>query len=386
MKRIKKYIFFLMIVLNIMIISGCWNYTEINEVAIAVGAAVDYDKKEDQIILTVEVVYPTIEAGETKMKPGIITSKGKNFFDAIRNTVSKEGKKLFWAHAKLIIISKEIANNQELLISLMDFIKRDAEYRDDMWIVLSREKTAREILKTDVLIQDIVSFHLEDILKNEQPISKYNAVPLWKFVDDLSAEGISPTLPTARIRNYKNKKIAEVYGTAVFKGAKVMGWLNGDETKSLLFIIDKIKGGVIVVEQKMSTRPVKIALEIFENKTKTEAVYENEDLTMKIHIKTTVNINELDSQVDFISKNEIVKKNAEKLIENKVKKVIRKVQKEYNSDIFGFAGVIERQNPDLWKAIKPNWDNVFKNLNIEVNVEMNIRGSALRSKPIKVRR
>ncbi|QZY54580.1 Ger(x)C family spore germination protein [Crassaminicella profunda] len=382
----KKIILIFIILFNAIFTTGCWNYREINDMSIAVGMAVDYDKENHKVILTTEVVYPMVANGDTKIKPEIIKAKGKNIFEAIRNMIPLTGKKVFWAHAKVIIISEEVAKNEDMLISLVDFAKRDAEYRDDIWMILSKEKTAGEILKTDVLVQDIVSFQLEDILKNERGVEKYEAIPLWKFVDDLAAEGIQPSLPTVKITSYKDKKIAEMYGTGVFKGTKLVGWLNGDETRSFLFVIDKIKGGVIVVEEGTPKEPIRVALEIFKNKTKVKSIYENGELTMKINTETTVNINELESQIDFINEKgrSKVKKDAEKLLESKIKKIIKKVQKEYNSDIFGFGSIVEREHPKVWKEVKKDWDKIFRELKIEVNSEINIRGSSLRSKPIKV--
>ncbi|QEK11218.1 Ger(x)C family spore germination protein [Crassaminicella thermophila] len=382
----KKIIFIFIILIQVVITSGCWNYKEINDVSIAAGIAVDYDKEKDKVISTTEIVYPMVTNGETKIQPEVIKAEGRNIFESIRNMIPLTGKKVFWAHAKVIIISEEVAKNEDILISLIDFAKRDAEYRDDIWVILSKEKTAGEILKTDVMIQDIVSFQLEDILKNEKGVEKYHSVPLWKFADDLSSEGIEPTLPTVGIASYKDKKIAQMYGTGVFKGAKLVGWLNGDETKSFLFIMGKINGGVIIVNKDTSKRPVRIGLEIFKNKTKIKSIYEDGEIKIKINTKTTVNINELESQIDFISEQgrSIVKKEAEKLMENKIKNLIKKVQKEYDSDIFGFGSVIEREHPEIWKEIKNDWDKIFRDLKIEVKSEIKIRGSALRSKPIKV--
>ncbi|QXM05082.1 Ger(x)C family spore germination protein [Crassaminicella indica] len=382
----KKIILIFIICMYIIIASGCWNYREINDVSIAVGTAVDYDKEKDEIILTTEVVYPMLIDGKTKMKTEIIKTKGKNIFEAIRNMIPLTGKKVFWAHAKVIIISEEVAKNDKILISLVDFVKRDAEFRDDIWMILSKEKTAGEILKTDAMIQNIVSFQLEEILKNERGIEKYHAVPLWKFVDDLETEGIDPTLPTVKITPYKDKKIIQMHGTGIFKASKLVGWLDGNDSKCFLFIMDKIKGGVIIVEEKTPKEPVRVALEIFKNKTKTKSTYENGEITINININTTVNINELENQIDFINERgrSMVKKDAEKLIENKIKSIIKKVQKEYDSDIFGFGSIIEREHPKLWKEIKDDWDKIFKDLKIEVKAEVNIRGSALRSKPIKV--
>ncbi|MCT4605162.1 MAG: Ger(x)C family spore germination protein [Marinisporobacter sp.] len=378
----KKKILLAMLLFWVSIFSGCWNYSEINDFSIAVGTGVDYDKKRDKLLLTTEVVYPMVTNGETKLEAQIIKSEGQNFFDAIRNIIQITGKKVFWAHAKVFVIGEEVAKNKKALITLLDMIKRDENFRDDIYIMLSKEKSAGDIFETDVLVQDIVTFQMNDIIKNKKGVEKYYPVQLWKFVDDLASEGISPTLPTVRATEFKNKKVLEVYGTEVFKGIRPVGWLNGEETKTFLMIIDELEGSLLNIEKKDQ----KIGLEIFKNKTKVDPIYENEKITMKMDVRTVLNISELESETDFISEKgrNLVKKEVESVIEKRIKTLIEKVQNQYASDIFGFGNYVERKYPEYWKIHKQNWNEIFKNLNIEVKSEVNIRGSALRSKPVKV--
>ncbi len=383
----RKKVLFILIPIIAISMSGCWNYSEISDKRIVAGSAIDYNADKEYIQMTVELVKPVMGQEQTQMKQETYYSEGDNLFNAIRNLISKTGKKIFWSHAKILILSEDIINEKEKFISVIDFIKRDAETRDDIMLLVSREKTAREILKTDVKVQEIISFHLEDMLQNNTSISKYRAVPLWKFVDELSGEGISATLPTVNVRIYNNREISQIYGTAVFKGAKTVGWLNGMETKSFLFVIDELEGGTIVIEEDaLAKEPMKIAFEIFKNKTKVKPLYKDEKLSMKIDIKTTVNINEIDGNIDFMKEEnlEIIKKSGEEKIRKMVESVIKKVQEEYESDIFGFGATISRDMPKLWKELKTDWDSIFSKLDVQVNTELEIRGSALRSKTIKI--
>ncbi|WP_432661824.1 Ger(x)C family spore germination protein [Wukongibacter baidiensis] len=383
----KKKKLIITIVIAALTVTGCWNYSEISDKRIIAGSALDFNKEQEKLKLTVELVKPVMGGQQTQMEHEIYESVGDNMFNAARNMISKTGKKIFWSHAKVLILSEELINNEDKFLSVIDFVKRDAETRDDIMLLVSREKTAGEILKTDAKVQDIISFHLEDMLQNHESISKYRAVPLWKFVDELAGEGISATLPTVQVSTYNNKALSQIFGTAVFKGAKTVGWLSGSETKAFLFVIDELKGGTIVIEEKeLAKEPVRIAFEIFKNKTKVKPLYKGERLTMKIDIKTTVNINEIDGDIDFMDEKnlEIIQKNGEETIKNMVESVIKKVQKEYKSDIFGFGAIISREMPDLWKELKPDWNNVFSKLDVKVNSTLEIRGSALRSKTIKV--
>lgn len=383
----KRRILFIFIIISALYMGGCWNYSEVNEKKIVAGAAIDYNKEKEMLELTIEVVRPMMSGDKTEFHSEYFTSTGDNLFNAIRNMISKTGKKIFWSHAKVLILSEDIIKEKDKLLSIIDFIKRDAETRDDIMLLVSREKTSKEILKTDIRIHEITSFHLEDMLQNQKSISKYRTVPLWKFTDELSTEGISATLPTVNVVTYNKKQISQIFGTAIFKGAKKVGWLNGIETKAFLFIIDELKGGVITIEEaQIAKKLTKITFEIFDSKTKVRPIYEDKKLIMKIDIKTTANIIELDDSIDFMDEDNlnIIQKNGEDKIKRIVKNVIKKTQEEYKSDIFGFGAIISREKPELWKEIKSNWDDIFTELEIQVDVALKIRGSSLRSKPIEI--
>ena len=55
--------------------------------------------------------------------------------------ITLSGKKLYWSHATVIILSKEIAS--EGILKVIDFYNRDAEAREDIHLVISKEATAK---------------------------------------------------------------------------------------------------------------------------------------------------------------------------------------------------------------------------------------------------
>ncbi|RKD22147.1 spore germination protein KC [Caminicella sporogenes DSM 14501] len=377
----------IIMILNITVLTSCWNYVEINDKRIVSGAAVDYDEKNDKIILTVETVTNRLGKETERTKQEIFYSEGSTIFEAIRNIIEKSGQKLFWSHAKVMVLSKSLLKNKNKFLGVIDFMDRDVELRDNIWLFVSRNKEAREILEANLQLDKIVAYHLEDMMENKKSVSKFHAVPLWEFVDKLAIKGISPVLPLVSKITYNNRDVVEVFGTVVFKKLESVGFLNGIETKSFLLVINELKGGTLVIqEDKLFDKPIKIAMEIFDNKTKITPVYSDEKLTMNIDVKTKVNINEIGAKIDLTDEKKIkrLQEKGEQVIKNDIQNVIKKVQKEYRSDIFGFGTIIERKFPKQWKKIRDKWDEYFLNLNIKVNVDLSIKGTALRLKSIDV--
>jgi spore germination protein KC len=368
--------------MNGFILTGCWNYREISDVSIVHGAAIDKYREKEKYILTTEIIKP-LAGQKFEMNTDIVSETGDTIFDAIRNMIIHSAKKPYWSHAKIFIISEDIA--KEGVVPILDFIVRDAEVRADIWILISKEKTAKEILEGKTKLHATISAHLEDKLKNEKSISKFQAVELHEFLKDLSSEGISPILPVAYVVKKEEDIVPEIYGSAVFKKDKMVGYIDGIETRSMLLIKDELKGGVFVIED-VGEKNIDVGLEIFKAKTKVKPILKDGNILMKIDSEIDVGIGEIMGDEDLISEKgrEKLKKQAEFVIEKQMKDVIRKAQKEYESDIFGFGSIVHRKMPHVWKKVKGKWSENFKNLETQINVQINIKGSALTSKPIKV--
>ena len=381
-KKIKVNILLIIIFLSQIAISGCWDYIEIEDRLIVVGLAIDKCKETSKYIVTVETVSPK-GTGEIDIESDLISMKGETIFDAIRNVILYSGKKMYWSHEKVLIISEEIA--KEGIIPALDLITRDSETRADILLLVSKEETAREILEGVDKVHSTISFHLEDMLKAQEHISKYKTSKLWLLLDELASEGISATVPTVEMMFKQEEIIPKVYGIAVFKRDKMVGWLDGIETRSFLIIRDEIKEPVIVVKEVGDTE-IDVTVEVYTNKVKVKPELKDEEIIMKIIVEMEVGIGEIVGSEDFISKGgrEKLEKASEELIKSQMEHVIKKVQREYESDIFGFGSIVRREMPNVWKKVKSYWNEIFVDLKTEISVDVTVKGSGLTSKPIGV--
>lgn len=382
----KKNLVFLIVisVAIIFLLSGCWNYWEIDRLAIVSGLAVDKSEKDDKFFLTAEIVDVRETMGKTTVTSKRVDSEGETIFDAMRNMIKISGEKLFWSHAKTIVISQEVA--REDIMPIIDWVARDKEPRLDIDLLISKEKTAKELLSQQSITTDIRAIEMDFMLVGNESLSKAPKTEAYEFINALTSEGISPTLPAIGITLNDNKRTSELSGTAVFKGNKLVGFINGEETKYFLFIRDKIKGGLLVLDIPNGKTKNNITLEIFKNKTKIKPIYSDGELSIDVNIKTEVSIGEENSTISYIDEKSRAKliTHAEKSLETRIENLIRKIQVDFCSDIFGFGAVVKGEMPSLWKGIKGDWDKIFKDLEVKVNAEINIRNSVMISEPIKV--
>ncbi|SHK04571.1 Ger(x)C family spore germination protein [Paramaledivibacter caminithermalis] len=378
-----KKLYFIIIVITLFILSGCWNYSDVNKMRFVAGVAIDYDESKDKYIVTSEVVK-LLEGGQ-RFGSALFQSRGETVFDAVRDTIMKNARKLYWGHTKVIILSKDVTGKR--LVPILDYISRDGEFRDNVWILISDEDTANEIFENTFENRDeITSFHIDDTLKNEKNISTYHAIPAWRFIGTTYDKGASPTLPMVIVAEKDGIKVPKVRGQAIIKGSNLVGTLDETETKIYLWIINELEGGVLTVKTEVSDRPIEVTLELFANKTRIKPIKSGDEIVIKINIESDFGIGEISGEVNVIEKKarEVLKRDTEAEIKKQMENVIKKVQKEYKSDIFGFGIKIKDKMPEKWRQIEPYWDEVFKDLETEINVNVNIRGSALTLEPIKI--
>lgn len=377
-----------------LVFSGCWDYKEINQLEIVSGFAVDKDTNTGKYIITVEFVKPT-EGGTSNISE-ILTAEGNTILEAGRNIILKRGTRPYWNHAKIIIVGKEIA--EESIIPLLDLVYRSNQVRTDIYLLVSKDKTAGEILYKGAENQKInngtiISFDIDEGFENGKGIGKYPLNYLFTFIDNLSREGISGTLPLVfnRPNGYNTDTIVE--GTAVFKEDKMIGCLDGDETQTYLYTQGtEIYPPIVLYENENingdEDKPnARISLEVKRYKKKIKPIYKNGKITIQININIDTSISEIsNSKIDYMSKEgiRILEEDAKNKIKKDINNLIYKVQKEYKSDIFGFGAAIKRNNPKLWKQIKNDWNEKFIGLDTEIDVDLKIRTSGLHSKPLGI--
>ncbi|MBV1820977.1 Ger(x)C family spore germination protein [Clostridium cochlearium] len=383
MKIIKnKIIIFFMIIFPMISFCGCWDYSEMDDFKHVAGIAIDKDKYKDEYILTIEVLETFMDSKQLKSK--IVQSRGKTIHTALRDAIKKTGNMLRLSHAKVVIINRDIA--REGIVHVIDLINRDVEVRNDMWIVVATENLGSEILNKSKNEEQIISYDIEHSIKNYNKIGKYIGIETFKLIDILSYEGICPTLPMIKLGTKNGELGYEVYGTAIFKGEKMIGELTEEETMILQFFNGKDLEFVLLIQ--IDENEI-ISFEILKSKRKIKVNLKENKISMDTYINIDVAISELatSSGVNYINKDERnnLKNLAEESIKNNCYLLIEKLEKQYKSDVIGFGRELKKKKPKEWKKISSKWDEIFEFLEVNIFVNIDIKYSGLTDKNIEIK-
>lgn len=392
MNKYKVIIVLLMLLLS----TGCYNYHELNELAITSALAID--KVDDKYLITIQVINTQKQSSDNNTtgnnaKFTLYEGAGKTVQEAARRISLKSPKKTYLNHMQLLVISEEVA--KEGISDILEFQLRNPEMREQYNVVISKGSSAKEALELITPIETLNSKNIVNIIENTSvnygSSSKNNLNDIFKAYLNNKMEIIIPSIETIKDNknsdNNNNLKESDpssevvVSNIAVFKKEKLIGYLSEKESIGYNFITNSINRTVIT--DKCNNKDY-FSVKLASSKTKLEPDVKNN--TVKIKIKSTGSLGEINCNID-IQKEKNIKK-LEKIINSNIeyliKDTIKNVQEKYNSDIFGFADLFYKSNPKEFNKIKEDWyKSRFKNLKIEVNAEFNIETKGNSIKVIK---
>jgi|GEM_PF-3340233 len=388
----KRLCMLISLVLTMVVTSGCWNSREAEDLEYVLGAGIDYNNK-GQVVLT--VLSPVLEA----IKPhGAVASEqkktlsvtGSNTFEAASNYFRLTGRKLFWSDLQVLLIGEEAAKRG--VDRFLDFFAADPELRDTSYLAVVKGR-ALDMLEASPDISENSASYLKSLLSNSNYGGKNSVVIFNEFARmQASPTGKQPYAPMVRlytqdqymaelgIKPYPGKEskqsvLYQAEGTAIFHNHRMVGYLNEDETRGLLWIKGTLKSTVLVVPCR--EEDCQISLRLTSTKTKPMNIrYENNQLIIGIHIVAEFNIGEKGSQAgptdDAYIRYLEEKFGAE--VKKEIADAFHTAVIENNSDVFAFGNHLEDRKPTLWAQLKGRWEEeILPRAKLDVQVKATMR-------------
>lgn len=356
-------------------LSGCWNSRELDTLGIVMGMGVDISEKEpDMVQFTAQLVKPG-EIGMAKNGGSggkafwNVTSMGETVFAAVREATGKSNRKLYFPHNEIVIFGRDTA--EKGIQKYLDFFERDQETRGKVLIAVS-DTSAEELLSVKSELGKIPATSLLELIKGyAKETSQTQAVRLTDYEDNYMSGITSGIMPILKLAENGEGKTASVSGTAVFKEDKMVGELNKTEGRGLMWVLGKVKSGIIVVKDSQGDP---VSCEIIRATGKIKPILENGKPVMKIFITEEGDIGEETGTKDLTELSEV------RYLEEQIGEAIRGEvtaalvrARALNADIFGFGGTIKGKYPKQWKDMEKDWDKLFKTLEVELSVEVGLR-------------
>jgi spore germination protein KC len=161
----------------------------------------------------------------------------------------------------------------------------------------------------------------------------------------------------------------------VFKNGKLIGYLNKEETKGLLWLKGDLVKDVIVAPcgDELGKGTTSLIIRKVNTSISSEKSDSKIDLDVDIHAKGE--ISEMTCQTPSISSTDLAKLNqqVESIVKEEINDFLKKTKNEWNTDLVGFGERINRKYPEDWREMASTWKkNGFKDTDIDINIDFSI--------------
>ena len=372
---------------------GCGAKEEIDELALVM--AVGLDKGDDnQIWVTAQIARPADVrgdkgAGGTGGEPiWTATGEGKTIFEAIRNLARFSSRRVYWGHNMLIVISEEVA--REGIVDIIDFFSRNNELRMRTWVVVT-EKKANEVVSIKTGLEIIPGNSIDKLFRYSPIVAEAPASDMMKLSSSFLGEHTHPYLAMVHIKDrgidkenpneFGTMPQIELYGTAIFHGAKMVGKLGPRESRGMLWFVEEV--GNVIVPVKCPNGNENASIELRDNGFDLTPIYKDGHVSFKVKVKADTDLVELGCVTDR-NLTEVMEELEEEVavyLKQDIEAMLSKVQKEFKVDVIRLGRTFQGKYPQHWNKIKDDWDEMFPDIPIEVTVDVLLNNPQLLERP-----
>ena len=380
---IKKGICLALFILICFSFTSCWDYRSITVLDIVSGLAIDKDEETGLYRVTLEIATASTE-GKGAAESVYVDAEGTTIFNAIYNTKKKLANKFFLGNMQVVIISKYLAEN-EGITPLINALLRDKEPRETLNVVVSQEKTAKDLLCVEGIDLNVVSQEILKIIEDDikTTFSTQNT-KLYQIYNAVKGQGYSLVLPAfkaapaVKSKEDEEEKNVESNGVALFKKDHLVGFLTADQTKTMLIITDQLKGGTFNFGMR-EDKEDDVSMEFKNVSSVSNFKYQNGEMEITLSVKADVNLSELKMEEDSLAENpgHLLEKKAAETLKNEIEALVEIAQSEMKIDIFSFGNKFYKNYPDEWKKIKDDWHEVFCKAKIEVKTSFTLLNAGI---------
>jgi len=364
-------------VISMCLLTGCWDRVELTDVALIKGVGIDR-LGDGTIEVTVEIAVPQVqsqggsEGGAALGSGGLMkvvtrSGKGKTISDALEHIQEQLPRRLFWGHSEVIILNEKLV--REGIREQVDYFVRSPKPRIRSYVFVTKEK-AKDLLSLQTLL-----YSPSEILWDMAESKTLMNVTLVDVLQMLDSGDVAIPLVT-KVPPQKGKKpnetTAYIYRTAVFKKDKMIGSINDELTRGVMWIRNEGKDTQIALLPEGEKGYISLTLLRKETKLVPKIKGDKWEITVKTRTEGAIVANETNIQVKSPEEIKALEKQLAKQIEERLNKTVQKVQKEQKADIFGFGEAFERKYPKEWREAKDEWDEIYPQVDVKLDTDATI--------------
>ncbi|WP_341281844.1 Ger(x)C family spore germination protein [Paenibacillus sp. FSL H8-0537] len=369
----KKWMVFIFVLTSFLLLTGCWNKTELDEDGFVMAIALDQGKG-GRLELTTQMYRPNAgkggDGGTLKQSKNLlIKTEDNSVFEAIRDIPLHLGRKANWTHTRIILVGEKLARSTDVG-KLIDFFYRDHESRHTISIMITKGR-ADKILEKQPAIEQTIG---QQLLLTKQVSYKNAAKSLDTTLLKLGLQMNSPQSDSSITYVYEDKRAQDMFnaaGLALLKKGKMKSVLSSKKVEGLVMLRNEYKSGIIEVAcpgKKSETE----SFEIMKLRTRLKPSLIGDKVSVLVKTEAEGAIGELKCTEIKTRKDEAeYLQKMEEEIKKQMLATIHDLQ-AYKMDIIDIGNRIARSHFKKWEDMKGDWDKQFATIPFDIHVHLRL--------------
>lgn len=428
LKAIKKAGIFIL-VLTMLLISGCFDSVEVDEmvyvVSIGFDSGINGNIRMSMLLAVPIAVGVGPEPGEIEKSMTLITVEAPTIYNGVDIVNSTLSKRVNFSHAKLVVISKELA--QKGVSKFMHSFARFREFRPRTFLGVTRGKAEDFLKETKPILEINPAKYFELVMESYKYTGYSIASTIKDFHSDMESPDIEPVAALLDVNKLESSKEFEELlpqngnehetmpgnhkageapvlfdnksmnmGMAVFRADKMVGELDGRETVLYMMVTGKLGSSYFSIPEpgegdagssteKGNKKYISLQLNLA-RKPVIQVKMKDDNPSASIHVFLEGSILTDESNNDYSSGEqlEILEDFTAEYIRKDILSFLEKTRDVYKSDICGI-GKKMKQRFLLWDDwIKFRWPDKYENAEFDVIVKVSVRRSGMTIKQISM--
>lgn len=402
----KKAKLILLAMALVLLLCGCYDNNETDNLVYATALGVDKGTDNNYSFTIQYARVFEINTGSEGGESGAdilntMTVEAPTVYSAVSLANHTISKQFVLSHLKLIVFSEELARDG--LGEFVDVMMRSDEIRPHIYMAVSRDsaKNYLESVKPSIEINPIKYYQLIYDGKYSAYIPEFDNVELCFYHNSPEHDVVLPVASAVsepeeneegtqniqlrnesfeyRLKNYiagdfkrESKNPSEIMGMAIFNGDNLADFAGGVETELYNLLCGNFKMNYTTFEDKNTGEAVTVRLEQAQRpKMSIDISGEVPKINIKLYLEGEL-LGMPDGSYHDSSLTDF-ENDVKSSIESASEAFIKRIQKEYKSDILGTGSVLKRKFLTHSEFEQYNWEEKYQTAEFNIETEFDIR-------------
>jgi spore germination protein KC len=366
-----------------LLLTGCWDRIEVNDVAFVLASATDMEQGE--IRSTAQIALPSSLGGAGSQGGGGGTSGSKTYlmvsqtapspYQANKQIQAKLSRIINFSHRRVTIIGEAFARSG--IGEGIDVLGRFPQNRLTTYVVLSRGP-GYKLLDVEAPIEQSPSEMIRELAKS----AMQDPVSIQSMTNTLLTEGIDLAIPVMSTTESVPEKVGngqslvKLDGLGIFHDDKLSGYLTAEQTPMALIAMGQALNPKLTIVLGDHHPQESASIVLNEIRRKLRPHLEEGEISFDLEVKANGLI------LENVTRQELqhtmmmpLEKHANEYLAKEMQAIINETLHKHRSDIFGLSTAFKNKYPAAWKKIKHRWHDKLPEVKVRIRANIHLENS-----------